>query len=214
MDIFDPVAYSIAENKFFLAHMGESPVVALQDPLPTGVNPVTVQEVLGAIYELDELKKHRGNTWTGQKAIISTIQTYLTEAEKWVEMSKRGAPRFPTLHAWDGKGRPHRGGIGSDSHQVTTWIDNKGNRHPFRVPLQEMTLQDFSPPWVQKEEPLPEALVHDAEKGNLQCPVDGWSTSYNTESRSAYNMARARMSRHCKTSKDDRVREFGLKIFG
>lgn len=214
MDIFDPVMYSIAENKFFLKHLGESPVAALQDSLPEGVNPDTVQEVLGEVYEREELQKHRGNTWVGQAALISTIQTYLTEWNKWGEMAKRGAPRFPTLHAWDGKGRPHRGGIGSDSNKVSTWIDSNGDRHPFSVELQTTTLQDFHPPWVKEEEPLPDDLVHDAEKGFLQCPVDGWSTNYNTDSRNAYNMARARMSRHCKTSKDDRVQEFGLKIFG
>jgi len=214
MDIFDPVKYSIAENKFFLTHMGESPVVALHDSVPKGVNPVTVQEVLGAIYELEELQKHRGSPWVGQAAIVSTIKTYLTEWNKWGEMSKRGAPRFPTMHAWDGKGRPHRGGIGSDSHQVTTWIDSHGKRHPFRVPLQQTTPQDFKADWVQEDAPLPDELVHDPAKGFLQCPVDGWSTNYNPESRSAYNVARARVARHCKASKDDRVREFGLKVFG
>ena len=214
MDVFDPARYSLEENKFFLQHLGESPVVALQDRLPQGVNPVTVQEVLGAVYELDELKKHRGNTWAGQTAISTSINTYLSESQKWKELSTRGAPRFPTMHAWDGKGRPHRGGVGSDSSQVTTYLTKNGKREPFAVPLQTVLTQPFVADWIQEEEPLPEELVHDAEKGFLQCPVDSWSTNYKTESRQAYNMARARMSRHCKTSKDDRVREFGQKIFG
>jgi len=214
MDTFDPVKYSLAENKFFLKHMGESPVVALQESLPKGVNPVTVQEVLGEVYEREELLKHRGNSWVGQAAIVTTIQTYLREWQKWGEMAKRGAPRFPTMHAWDGKGRPHRGGVGSDSKQVTTYMDSTGKRIPFRIELQPQSLQDFTPTWVPDEEPLPTELVHDEEKGFLQCPVDGWSTNYNPDSRSAFNLARARMARHCKTSKDDRVREFGLKVFG
>jgi hypothetical protein len=214
MDVFDPARYSVEENKFFLQHLDESPVVALQEAVPEGVNPVTVQEVLGAIYELSELQKHRGNAWAGHAAISTSINTYLAEWEKWEGMAARGAPRFPTMHAWDGRGRPHRGGVGSDSKQVTTYLDTKGNRVPFAVKLQDINPQDFVPDWVQQDEPLPTELVHDAEKGFLQCPVDGWSTNYNPESRQAYNIARARMSRHCKTSKDDRVREFGLKVFG
>ena len=213
MDTFDPVAYSLAENKFFLAHMGESPVVALQDALPKGVNPIAVEEVLGAIYELDELQKHRGVDWVGHERITNIITTYLTEWDKWAAMAKRGAPRFPSLHAWDGKGRPHRGGVGSDSKRVTTYMDENGKRQRFAVKLRDDLPQNFSPSWVKPEEPLPE-LVEDAEKGFLQCPVDGWSTNFNPESRASANVARARMAKHCKTSKDDRVREFGLKVFG
>jgi hypothetical protein len=214
MDVFDPVQYSLEENKFFLQHLGESPVVALQETLPSGVNPVAVREVLGALYELDEVQKHRGHTWVGQTAISTSITTYLTEWEKWKEMSERGAPRFPTMHAWDGKGKPHRGGVGSDSKQVTTYLTKNGKREPLAVTLQANSQQPFVPDWIQEDDPLPADLVHDAEKGFLQCPVDSWSTNYNPDSRSAYNMARARMSRHCKASKDDRVREFGIKIFG
>ena len=39
METFDPVLYSLAENKFFLKHLGESPVVAMEDALPAGVAP-------------------------------------------------------------------------------------------------------------------------------------------------------------------------------
>ena len=102
MEIFDPVRYSLEENQFFLRHPGESPVAALQDSLPTGVAPVVVQEVLGAVYELEELAKHRGQTWAGIPAVTSAIQTYLSESTKWGELAAKGAPRFPTMHAWDG----------------------------------------------------------------------------------------------------------------
>jgi hypothetical protein len=214
MEIFDPVLYSIAENRFFLDHLGESPVAVMQSPLPKGVQPTSVQEVLGTIYELDELEKHRGTSWIGHQPIQSSIEIYLREWDRWAEDAKRGAPRFPTLYAWDGKGRPHRGGVGADSSRVTTYMDKDGKRQPFRVELHATTAQDFQPSWVKKEDPLPDALVEDAVKGFIQCPLDGWTTNYNPDSRAAYNVARARVARHCKTSKDDRVREFGLKIFG
>ena len=117
------------------------------------------------------------------------------------------------MSAWDGKGRPHRGGIASDAYQVTTYIDDNGNRQPLAVSWQEQA-PGVTADWVKEEAPMPEGLVEDAEKGMLQCPVDGWATNYNPDSRQSQNLARARMSKHCKTSKDARVREFGLKVFG
>ena len=110
------------------------------------------------------------------------------------------------MHAWDGKGRPHRGGIGSDSNQVTTWLDEDGKRHPFKLRLHDQAA-DAIMPWTK------EAYIHDEDKGVIQCPIDGWSTNYNPDSRSAFNVAHARMARHCKASKDERVREFGMKVF-
>ena len=213
METFDPVKYSLAENTFFLTHLGESPVVAMEDTLPQGVAPVVVREVLGAIYELAELKRHRGNDWIGVEPVLTAIRTYLHEWEKWREQSTQGAPRFPSMYAWDGKGRPHRGGIGSDSGQVTTHIDNKGNRHRFAIPLHAQG-PGFVPAWLQPEEPLPDECVLDLDKGFIQCPVDGWATNFNPASQSSQNVARARMAKHCRGSKDERVREFGLKVFG
>ena len=56
MESFHPVRYSLEENRFFLEHLGESPVSVLRDPTPVGVNPVAVQEVLGEVYDLAELE--------------------------------------------------------------------------------------------------------------------------------------------------------------
>jgi hypothetical protein len=214
METFDPVKYSLEENQFFLQHLGESPVAALQDALPTGVAPVVVREVLGAIYELEELTKHRGTSWVGIPAVTSAIQTYLAESKKWEALAAKGAPRFPTMHAWDGKGRPHRGGVTSDAGKVTTYIDDQGARQPLALSLQDSPIAAFHPEWVKPEAPLPDACDIDAELGSISCPVDGWSTMFKPESRSSFNVARARMARHCKASKDDRVRAFGEKVFG
>ena len=214
MEVFDPVKYSLEENQSILKHLGESPVVALGTTLPTGVAPAAVQEVLGAIYELEELAKHRGASWAGKASVTGAIEVYLQEMEKWDAFSKKGAPRFPTMHAWDGKGRPHRGGVGSDSGKVTTYMDANGQRQPLAVSLQDDPTAPFHPDWVKPEEPLPEDCEVDSERGILTCPVDGWSTNFKPDSRSSYNVARARMSRHCKNSTDDRVREFGMKVFG
>ena len=214
MESFNPVRYSLEENQFFLKHLGESPVLALQATTPKGVNPVAVQEVLGEFYELDELEKHRGVPWAGKEVVTQVITRYLSEYEKWREMAKRGAPRFPTMYAWDGKGRPHRGGVTSDSGEVTTYFDENGDRQPLAVNLREKSMPDFNAPWVKKAEPIPESLIEDAEKGVLQCSIDGWTTNFKPESRQSYNMARGRMAKHCRASKDERVQEFAVKVFG
>jgi hypothetical protein len=214
MEVFDPVKYSLEENKFFLGHLGESPVVALQDALPQGVAPAAVREVIGAVYELEELQKHRGTAWVGTASVTTAIETYLREMQKWDRLSKEGAPRFPTMHAWDGKGRPHRGGVGSDAGQVTTYLDEDGARQRLALNLKGSPTAAFHPDWVKPEAPLPDAYDIDEDQGIISCPVDGWSTMFKPESRSSFNVARARMARHCKASKDDRVREFGEKVFG
>jgi hypothetical protein len=214
MEIFRPVRYSLQENQFFLNHLGESPVVAMEGAIPEGVNPVSIQEVLGAVYELNELERHRGVKWAGSKAVGEIIQRYLTEAKKWAEMSERGAPRFPTMHTWDGKGRPHRGGIASDSGSVSTFFDDNGDRKPLSLNLRGAGHGEFIAPWIKTEEPIPDALDEDMERGVLQCPVDGWATNFKPESRQSYNIARARMAKHCRSSKNERVREFATKVFG
>ena len=143
----------------------------------------------------------------------TAINTYLHEEHKWRDMSKRGAPRFPTMHAWDGKGRPHRGGIGSDSGEINTYIDSEGNRKKFALELVDVGVQEFVAPWTKEQEPIPDNIVEDWEKGRLECPVDGWTTSFKIESKQSYNLARARIAKHCRSSKDERVREFALKVF-
>lgn len=213
LEYFDPVSYSPEENQFFLKHLGEPPIAVLQGKLPDGVNSTAVREVLGLVYDLEELKKHRGTDWAGRDRLIETIHLYLHEEQKWRDMAARGAPRFPSMHAWDGKGRPHRGGIGSDSNRVTTYIDNDGNRHPFRLKLRDPEVEAFAPPWTKEQEPVPDKAIEDWDRGRIECPVDGWTTSFKVESKQSYNMARARLARHCRSSKDERVREFALKVF-
>ena len=97
---------------------------------------------------------------------------------------------------------------------MRTYFTEEGERKRFAVSLFDIDEGEFKPPWVKTEEDLPNACIEDVEKGVLQCPLDGWTTNWRPESRQSYNLARARMIKHCKTSKDDRVREFGLKVFG
>ena len=117
--------------------------------------------------------------------------------------------------AGDGKGQPHRGCIGSDAGQVSTYFVEGGKRKPFAVPLVETAVEALAAPWqAAAEEPIPDACIEDAEKGVMSCPIDGFSTNWNPDSRKAYNLARSRVARHCKRSKNPRVQEFGRKVFG
>jgi len=231
MEFFDPPKYSIEENKFFLGHLGKSPAVVLDGELPAGVNPVAVREVIGAIYELKELEKARGQSWgifqarsadglkefTGVEAIEKSIRSYLEDYIRCLEMSKRGGPRFPSMHAWDARGRPHSRGSGSDSGRVRTWIDSDGERHEFRVELRPSSMENFTPPWLQERAKVPEKPVEDLDKGFVQCPICGWATNFDADSERGYNLALARLSSHCgrtNISEIETHKEFRLKFFG
>ena len=212
---FDPTKYNVPENQFFLEHLGESPIVALDDPLPKGVNPVVVKKVLGTVYEYEELKKHKDTWWIGIEAIKTAIKTYLREDARWREMAQRGLPRYPSRYTWDAKGRPHRGGTGSDS-KLAHWIDDEGKRHKLAIDLVHPTVAAFQPKWVKPDTPLPEDFIDDPKKGKLECPLCGWVTQYNPDSRSTYNVARARAAAHCKQARKEAElhREFGTVVFG
>ena len=216
MDVFDPVKYSLEENKFFLKHLGVSPITVLKDNLPDGVNATAVQEVLGAVYQLEEERNHRGWVWTGIAEVKKSIETYLTEWIRWKEMSARGAPRFPSMHSWDSRGRPHRGGIGSDSgKKVSTYIDKDGNRHAFALPLRDGPVEGFVPSWVKPEAPLPDDLDIDMDAGTVACPLCGWTTNYSAGSQAQLNLAKSRVAKHLKSAKEDpdQHRDLWQKLF-
>ena len=216
MDVFDPVKYSLAENKFFLKHLGESPITVLKESLPPDVNAATTQEVLGTIYQLEEERNHRGWDWAGIAEVKKSIETYLTEWIRWKEMSARGAPRFPSMHTWDSRGRPHRGGIGSDSSKkVSTYIDKDGNRHAFALPLRDTPVEGFVPSWIKPEAPLPDDLDNDMDAGTVACPLCGWTTNYSAGSQAQLNLAKSRVAKHLKSAKEEpeRHRDLWQKLF-
>jgi len=94
MNTFNPVNYSNQECEFLLAHLGESPTIALRstksvpgpratatgkpdkDPrtYPDGVVPAAVQPILQAVYDRIELEKHDGTKWAGVEKVKSAIK--------------------------------------------------------------------------------------------------------------------------------------------
>lgn len=229
LEYFDPVDYSNEENTFLLTHLGEPTVVALSEVkpsyllnptrdkqgnvkdknpvyFPNGVNPAAVRPILDRVIELEELSKHKGEPWVGVEAVKDAIRTYLTANAKWEADSKRGAPRWPSLYTFDGKGQGHLSGPGSDSGKIRTYFDQSGNRKPFRISLLGVTQGTWKPDWVGSvAEASKQALtlVVDSVKNRIECPVCAHTESFKAESRASYNAARARMSRHLRNAKDE-----------
>ena len=214
---FDPVKYSIEENKFLFSHAGEPPVVALRD-LPERVNLRAVKPILTRIYELIELAKHEKTEWLGVEKIKQAITTYLAQQDKWLKDRKRGAPRFPSMHSFDSKKRAHFQGPGSDSGQVHTYFDEKGERHEFAVPLLGTDEVTWVPDWAKGPTDVPTdktGIWVDSPNNRFEC-FCGHTESFGPDSRSSYNSARARMSKHLRSAKDevDRHREIHTNEFG
>ena len=222
-DTFDPVQYSWEENEFLLQHVGEPPVVALK-ARPANVIQAAVKPVLDRIYELIELEKHNAVTWVGIERVKEAIQTYLVQSRKWASDKRTGAPRFPSMYAYDSRNKPHRGGVGSDSGQVHTYFDAKGQRQPFAVPLIVDDIAAWKPDWDTTEvhgtdNPDPVyGLKNDAENQRLECMICGSTESYSAESQISFNAARARMGKHLITAKDPLLstahRELHTREFG
>lgn len=219
---FDPVSYSVDENKFLLAHIGEPPQVALSSDLPKGASPLAITAVLERVYALSEMEKHRGQKWCGVEAIKASIQTYLTQLEKWERDHRtKGAPRFPSMYVFTDRGLPIFQGVGADSGRVKTYFDENGKRHPFAVSYQGEAQGQWTAPWVGAGKPANEptgAVIEEPRKSRLECPVCGHTESYREDSSSSKNAAKARMARHLKTDARpefvDSHREALIKEFG
>lgn len=228
-DRFNPVQYSLAECQFLLDHLGEPPFKALQSiravPLPNpnpkdknpvwypdGVIPASVMPILTRVYELIDLEAKGVMQWVGLDVLRETLSVYISEQAKWLRDKQRypRAPRFPSMHSFDGKNRPHKGGPGSDSGVVSTYLDKDGKRVPFAVDLVEAReTGGWVPEWAAKPGPTmaavdvpvsaTKAIVDDAENNRFECPICKHTESYKADSQSSRNAARGRMSKHLRT---------------
>lgn len=216
---FDPVQYSMEENAFLREQLGKPPIVALR-VIPQNVIRKAVEPIISDVYALMELERAEGKPWVGVPALVEKIDAYVEQQQKWQEDKKRGAPRFPSMFAFDTKGRPHRAGIGSDSGQVKTYFDASGQRVPFAVDLVPSGVEAWNAPWVASATPKPDepesGLKVDAEQNRIECRVCGYTESFNANSRASYNAARGRMSRHLRnsTEKVEEHRELHTMEFG
>ena len=219
MTIFDPVKLSIPECNFLLRHLGEPSIVALRDthpvrnpdappkdknPIvyPDGVIPAAVKPVLDGVTELMDLEAADKLKWVGVEKVKEAIQVYIRENERWSRDALRGAPRQPSLHSFDAKGRPHLGGPGSDSGIVKTYFGPAGERLPFALPLIEAQEDAWVAPAFTEQTPS-SGLYIDKDSHRLECRVKfpdgtfcGHTETYKLDSRQSYNTARSRMGKH------------------
>lgn len=213
---FNPVIYSLEENAFLLAHLGEIPAIAFDGGIPMGVNVTTMRPVLERVSDLNQLQDTKGKPWVGVSVLKEAITTYLNQQESWLEIQRRGGPRFPSMHTFDGKGRPHYQGPGSDSHTISTYFGKDGKRHPLAVELLSSD-SAWVAPWTEgglKE--APKELIIDSEKNRVECAVCHHTETFKDNSRSSFNAAKARMSKHLKstTNEVDIHREYYINITG
>lgn len=223
IQVFDPVIYSREENEFLLEQLGTAPVVALTKK-PENVNIAAVKPILQRVYDLEQLKTHEDLDWIGIEPLKNAIRIFIREDSKWESDHKRNkkAPRFPSLYSFDARGKAHRAGPGSDSGRVRTYFGKSGERIPFAVEL----IPDEAGEWVApsfQEGPVEKHLKLDTESHRIECRVPmqdgtvcGHVETYKADSRSSYNAARARMSKHLRkaTENVDDHRELHTNEFG
>jgi hypothetical protein len=199
---FDPVLFSNAENQFLLEHLGDIPIVARR-AVTAPVNPRAVMPIIERVDELKRLEAVDGSKWVGIEPIKAAIKKWFEQSARWAYDNKRNkkAPRWPSLSSFDGRGKAHRSGPGSDSGRVRTWFGPAGERIPFEVQL----LPDNVAPWEappNTEQSASPGLFVDSQSNRVECRVkvgDGYcghTESYRAESRASYSAARARMSKH------------------
>lgn len=207
-NVFDPALLSFPDCDYLLAHAGEAPIVALGSIAPA-CNRTTVTQWIERFYELEELKKARGYDWAGVEAVKDSIKTYLRVRDDWKKEEAFGAPRTPSMYAFDARGNAHESAPGSDSGRVRTYFDSTGKRIPFAIHLVESGVTgQWKPKWASAQSEVKEALSIKTPEGKncIECGVPGCghTETFRPDSRSSYNAARARMSKHCRVSKQDK----------
>lgn len=218
-EIFDPVLYNDVElPKIMALELGLSPAILLrdiQDLPPDGV--VTLTPLIERLFDLEELRKHRGQEWAGVEMVREACQLMLDYREQYQANKMRSGRGFhPSMHTFDSRKRSRFGGIGSDSGRVRTYFSEDGKRAKFAVNL---TAEAGSEQWVFSTATIdtswgdlsdagggpPIELIERTmgDNGILECPICGHAETYDLENSAAEPGARANMRRHCKTAKNE-----------
>lgn len=213
---FYPAKLSDAELSYLLDHLEDPPTVALQGELPEGVNPHAIEHALQPMYDLEQLRLHRGIAWAGFDRVRDVVLRY----QAWQELSKdirsQGGPRHPSMHSWDSQGSMSKGTPGTDSSDIVrTEILDDGSRRPLYIDDLRRPLQakgSVHLPWVKRvAQADTDAVEHDDVKGLLTCTVCGHVVSYKTGmGRERLNLARGQMARHLKGTRKESNRHRAL----
>lgn len=216
LEVFDPVTFSLEENRFLLTALGKPPLTAM-DGAPITVNPKAVEPVIDAVYQFSQAEAHSGLKWCGIEAIKASIETYLEQAEQWRTDRRRGAPRWPSLHTFDSRGRGYKGAVGSDSGTVRSYFTPDGQRKRFAVEFQPVEAPAWTPAWTKADEPSKsDGIFVDETNKRVECLVCGHTESFKLESRASLTAAKGRIAKHLRNAKEEpeRHREALHKSFG
>lgn len=222
MITFDPVNLTIDENKFLLENLGKPTLAALKNGVPAGVSYKVIKDVLDACNEYERVKEHDGTQWAGFDAVKAKIQVYIEQSAKWAADKRLGRPRFPSMYSFDGRGKPHWGGVGSDSGHVKTYFDSEGNRIPFAIDLVDVYRDEYVPEWAEKvavaetKADAKDGVLVDNAKQRIECLICNHVEKFRVDSRRSYNAARGRMSKHLRNARErvDEHREAHTLVFG
>lgn len=218
-EAFEPGMFSIPELNFLSDNMGQPPIAAFHDFDPEGkhkgVMRPRAETMLAILYELEELRKHKGVSWAGFEAIQDSIQRFLAWFYRCQEIRRRGGPANPSMYFWDDTGMHHKYAIGADSGEmVRTEILDDGTRQPFRVKLQlkaedamRESLADIAPWMAPKGSVLKsDKLIHKhvgKQSAVIECPICGFAQNYQSASANSKTGAMARMAKHLKTATEE-----------
>ena len=213
---FAPALYCREELTFFVKHMGEAPMVACHKGLPRHVSRSAVEDVLGRIYQHEEMEKAHEVSWCGEQKVKECIFEYTEWMDFCAEQTKLGAPKHLSMYDWNSDGQGIRGATGSDGGTVRTKIDEKGNRKRLAIKLGDR-LGDISGdgrstyvPSFAKQTIAPTKIIQDSERHMFECPVCQHTQQYKRENAASRRMAWARMATHCKSAKEESGRHTKL----
>jgi len=219
-DLFEPALYTKAELEFFLVHLGESPKVATFAGLPPGVNRRAVDDVIGRIYELEEVRKVHDAQWIGLRPVRDCIADYLAWMDLSNQIYQRGGPRHPSLYEWDEDGRGVKGAPGSDAGTVRSSIDANGKRKRLAVRLSntahpvDREAMTYVPEFVNPSK-MPTDIIMDRDRGVVECPICHYAVNFRPDATRSVSSARSKMSRHLKRADthQDRHRKLWTAVF-
>lgn len=221
----EPALLAKEEIAFLLDHIGEVPAVAKKSLSGSNANPAAVMPIIERIAELIELERVDGEKWIGIDLVKEGLNVYLAdrarsekESARQVKPELKNIALFPTLYSFDGKGRAHEGGTGSDSSYQRTYFDPKDKkRKPLFIDFQPSNVEDWKPSWLEGVREAPKELLIDHDKMRIECLLCNHAESYRKDSNASYSAAMARMSKHMKDPKNidpELHAEYRLNVFG
>lgn len=154
---FEGTRFSNQECAFLLDHLGEAPIVAIdqEEELPEGVNEAAIRPILQRTFDLEMYQQSLRDKHDNQDLTVwcgfEKLKDILIETLKWnktvAELKRRtkGSPDqirrgacAPSLCMWDpDTDIPYMGGEGADAGIVLTALTKDGMRIPLYIELKD-----------------------------------------------------------------------------